>query len=106
MSLFSIMSNFKKVLEVEKKYEHSINTARKKSEKNLQKFTEELKIKEEAIKQDYKKELEHDFNKQVSNFKARGEQLYSDAKEEAQRIEKNSNSAGARKILMEAVKNV
>lgn len=100
------MGNFKQVLEIEKKYDHIISSARQKHEKRLEKLHEELRLKEEAYKNDCKKELDREYKKELKNFKLKGEDLVKKAEDESDFIEKNSNVSGAVKMLVEEFKNV
>ena len=100
------MSNFKKVLEIEKKYNHIINLAKNNSEKKIVSFENELNLREEVIKNDFKSELEREFNHQVSLFEAQGESQMRDAKDEVELIFKTVDVDGAADLLLEEIKNV
>lgn len=101
------MSNFKKVIEIEKKYDHVVGSSKKKSEKDLDKFKEELILKEEALKQDYVKELEKNYLKAIKDFNTEGENIIKKSKIDAKYILDNAKKEDAKKILIEEVfKNV
>lgn len=100
------MSNFKKVLEVEKKYEQVISKAQKTIEKDRENFYENLKLKEEAIKSDFKAELERDYKRSIEDYKKQGEDILAKAKQEALHISKYANVEDAIIFLEEEMKNV
>ena len=100
------MSNFKKVLDIERKFNHSISSAQKEYEKKLEKFNEELLDKEEATKRDYRKELGRELKKKITFLKEQGELEVLSAKEKAQRIQDNAQKEEAITFLLEEVKNV
>ncbi len=100
------MSNFKKVLEIEKKFEHSINTSNSNFEKKIDSFILNLKLKEDAIKQDFQKSLEKDFQKLILGFKKEAKLIITKSEEEAKYIKENAKSKKAVDFIVEGVKNV
>lgn len=100
------MSNFKKVLDIEKKYDQIISTSKKSLEKEREKFYDNLKLKEEAIKSDFKGELERDYKKSIKDYTRQGEDILNKAKQESEQIFKYANIDDAIKLLEGEIKNV
>ena len=100
------MSNFKKVLEIEKKYGHIINLAKTKSEEKLVSFENNLKLNEDVTKIDFRKELERDFNHQIKLLTSEGESMFKSAKIDAEFMFENAKSEAAVDFLLECIKNV
>lgn len=99
-------SNFKEVLEIERKFDHIIQTAQKNSQKKLDQFKEELKLKDEAIKLDFKKELESDYKKRIKNLKKSGIDELEKSQKNAKNILENSKIEEGVIFMMEKIKNV
>lgn len=100
------MSHFKKILEIEKKYEHIVNTAQKHCENEFEKFRDEINMKEEASKLDYINELKRDFDRKIKSVQNQGNEMLKKSKDEAKYIYENANTKVAKKFLMEELKNV
>lgn len=100
------MSEFKEVLELEKKYEHKINSAKKKYEKRLDEFKQQLSIKEEAMKDDLKKELDRDFKKDVLEVKKQGRKLLDTTEKDCENIINRANKKKVVNMIVEEIKNV
>ncbi len=100
------MSKFKRVLEIEKKYDHIVKTAKRKSGDELESFVDELKLKEDVIKQDFKRELERDFKRELDSIKNQGEDELKRAKEQADFIYKNANREEVVDFLMKEVEKI
>ena len=98
------MSKFKQVIEVEKKYESTINSAQKRSEKQLAKLKEELIQKEEELKLDLKKQLDLELKEKLEQVKKSGEEQVEKAKQDANAIEARANIDDAKKYLVEEFK--
>ena len=100
------MTNFKKVLETEKKYQQIINNTNKSIEKKKHIFYSNLKLKEEATKLDFQKELNNDFVKKIDNLKIEAKKIIENSKNESLNLLQNSNIEKAKQLLMEEIKNV
>lgn len=100
------MNNFNKILEAEKKYQQVISKAQKNILQDKEKFYEDLKLKEEAIKSDFKAELERDYKRSIEDYKKQGEDILTKANLDAENILKFANINDAVKLLEEEMKNV
>ena len=100
------MSNFKTILKIEKKYEKIINDANKKVDLNMEKFLDELKLKDSAYRQDYKKELERDHKRSLNQIENKCKKNLDAVKEEAINIKKNAKKKQTIDFLMGEIKNV
>jgi len=99
------MSVFKEVLEVERKYNHTISNANKKAQGRLNKLNEELRLKDGAYKSDYQLTLNEELKKKVKSLTQEGEKLLDNSKVKANLILENSNIDEAVKVLVEEFKN-
>jgi replication initiation and membrane attachment protein DnaB len=99
------MSEFKQVLEIEKKFQKTISNATSKSEKKIAKATSDLKLKEEAMKKDLTTELNSDLEKLKIDLNKQGEMQIELSKQTAEKITKLANVDGAVKHLVEEFKN-
>lgn len=95
------METYKQVLDIEKKYDHKISTAKKQLEKDFEKFSENLKDEEAAIKNDYRKELEQKIRKERKSLIEKGEEMIEKARNEAEALRKRSNKDEVTKKMME-----
>ncbi len=101
-----IMDNFKKVLEIENKYNHQINLAKKRLNLKKENCLNDLNLKEEAIKNDFKNELNSDFVKVKKEFEKEADLLIQKALEDSKHIRREANIEGAINLILEDVKNV
>lgn len=100
------MKNFKNILDIERKYDQIVNTARKNYEKELSELKSNLRLKEEAAMEDYKKELDKEFKKKGLSFKEKGSKVFEEAQRKAEEIKEQANKGKAVSFIVEAVKNV
>lgn len=100
------MVNFKKVLEVEKKYEHIISSAKQGYEKKIAEVEEEMRIKEEAYISDYIYELDRDFNREIKIQKNLGDEMIKKAEAEKELMINTASKDDAIEFLVEEFKNV
>lgn len=99
------MTVFKEVLEIERKYHHVISSTNESAENKVNKFSEEIKLKESAYKSDFKNNLKDEFQKKVKDLTQKGEKQVKDAEIEAESILKNSHVDRAINFLVEEFKN-
>lgn len=99
------MSEFKQVLEIEKKFQKTISTANSKSETKINKSVQDLKLKEEAMKKDLISELNNDLDKLKSDLTKKGELQVENSKKMADNIIKTANVDKAVEHLVEEFKN-
>ena len=101
------MSTFKEILDVEKKYSRNVDKAQKEHDKKLAKFKEDLLLKEEAIKQDYKKQLDEEFKKEVKDAKRVASENIEKAQTQAKHMETKAQIEKASQLIVDGVlKNV
>lgn len=100
------MSNFKQILEVEKKYNHLINNSTRKINLKKEKFLSDLKLKEEVIKEDYKKELFLDLQREIKSLEKEKLRLLQEADGQVAKIKSNADVSRVINFLMEEIKNV
>jgi vacuolar-type H+-ATPase subunit H len=100
------MSNFKTVLEIEKRYKNQISNALSRKEKKFQQFEAELSIKESATKEDIKKEAQNDLKREIRRLENEAENIRKKAQEEAKFLEESVNKEKILNTLMEEIKNV
>ncbi|NQZ85060.1 MAG: hypothetical protein HRU03_05055 [Nanoarchaeales archaeon] len=99
------MSEFKQVLEIEKKYQKTISNANSKSEKKISKTVEDLRLKEDVMKKDLTDELSSDLSKLKSDLLKQGEMQVELSKQNAEKIIKTANVDDAVTHLVEEFKN-
>ncbi|MCA9459029.1 MAG: hypothetical protein KC589_05750 [Nanoarchaeota archaeon] len=100
------MSNFKRVLEVEKKYDSLVNKAKNNFENELENYKLELLKREEEFKKEFKKELDERFRLEIEETKVAGNRIVEDALLDAENLEKTANVEKASNYLFEEIKNV
>lgn len=100
------MSNFKRVLEIEKKFDHHIKNVDFNFEKNLEQFISDSKLKEDVIITDFKKNLDSDFNKSIGSYNKQAKDILKNAENEADFIRKNSDVSKVTNFILEEIKNV
>lgn len=100
------MSNFKRVLEIEKKFDHHIKNVDFNYEKNLEQFISDSKLKEDVIITDFKKNLDNDFNKLIESYNKQAKEIFKKAENEANFIRKNSDISKVVDFILGEIKNV
>lgn len=100
------MTNFKRVIEIENKYNHQISNSQKKLEKEEQAFISDLNLKEEVVKEDFKKQMLEEYTRAIETFTLEGENMLKNAKDEVLHIEKNSDTEKVVFFVLEELKNV
>lgn len=101
------MSSVRKVLNIEKKVEQTVETSRKSAEKEL--LLTQKRFDEETIrfKEQTRETLEKDFKERVQQVVDQGEKKVELAKEDAQRIREDARvDETVSHIVEEVVKNV
>jgi len=101
-----IMDSFKKILEIENKYNYQINLAKKRLNNKKNKCIEDFKLKEEVFKLDFKKELNNDFNKKIQTFNSQAESIIQLANEQSNHLKNRANTKEIIAYLLEELKNV
>lgn len=99
------MSEFKQVLEIEKKFQKTISNATSKSEQKIAKTIEDLKLKEDAMKKDLTNELNSEIVKLKYNLNKKGELQVEKSKKTAENIIKTANVSESVEYLVREFKN-
>ena len=99
------MSEFKQVLEIEKKFKKTISNATSKSEKQINKANEDLNLKNDAMKKDLTNELSEELKKLKSDLNKQGELQVELSRQKAEKIIQTANVDSAVKHLVEGFKN-
>lgn len=99
------MTEFKEVLEIEKKYQKSISSASNKFEKKVKKFNDDLKLNDELMKKDLIQELNSDLEKLSQKLTNNGEKKIETVKETTAKIIANANIEKAVSELVEGFKS-
>jgi hypothetical protein len=99
------MSEFKQVLEIEKKFQKTISNATSKSEQKIVKTIKDLKLKEDAMKKDLTNELNSEIVKLKSDLNKKGELQVEKSKKTAENIIKTANVDKSVEYLVREFKN-
>lgn len=100
------MTNFKRVLEVEKKYDSLVNKAKNNFEKELENYKLELLRREFELKEEFKKELDERFKSEIEETRIAANRIIEDAILDAKNLEKSASVEKASDYLFDEVKNV
>lgn len=106
LAFYFDMTDFKRILKIEKNYEQKISRAEKKINSDLEKAKKELLLEEEALKLDYKKELNRELISLKKELKLEGEERVERAKRRAEELENSVFKDEVKKMLLEGLKNV
>jgi polyhydroxyalkanoate synthesis regulator phasin len=98
------MSEFKQVLEIEKKFQKTISNVTSKSEQKIAKTIEDLKLKEDAMKKDLTNELNSEIVKLKYNLNKKGELQVEKSKKTAENIIKTANVSESVEYLVREFK--
>lgn len=100
------MSSFKKVLDIEKKYDKKISQAKTRLDKELETELNQISSTLDEQKSELKSKFDTEYRKQRELMIKKGEECIEDAREEAQNIKRFSNKDKTVDMIVEGVKNV
>ena len=94
------MKEFKEVIEIEKKYDITISSAKTRAQTKLDKFESELRDYELDIKEKFKKELELEMANVIQSANAKSIIEVENSKKKAKKIEATANYDDAKKFII------